>query len=84
MARQNRRVGKLTWRRVSGGRTRERARVDGRPLQPRDGRREAPDRKLVVIRNADGGTRSVRDIVEVAGATRLYRVAPCWLPGWAS
>jgi len=40
--------------RVSGRRTRERARVDDRPLRPLDGRREAPDRKRIAIRNADG------------------------------
>jgi len=34
---------KLTGLRISGGRTRELARVGDRPLQPLDGRREAPD-----------------------------------------
>jgi hypothetical protein len=32
----------------------ELARVDDRPLQPPDGRREAPDRKRISIRNPDG------------------------------
>jgi len=32
----------------------ELARVDEGPLQPFDGRREAPDRKRVASRNADG------------------------------
>jgi hypothetical protein len=52
----------LTGLRISGGRTRELARVDDCPLQPLDGRREAPDRKRVAIRNADGAARSVRAI----------------------
>lgn len=39
---------------------RECARVDDCSLQPRDGRCEAPDRKLVTIRNADDGTRERR------------------------
>jgi hypothetical protein len=33
---------------------RELARVDDRPLQPLDGRREAPDRKRMIIRSPDG------------------------------
>jgi len=41
---------------------RELACVDDWPLHPLDGRREAPDRKLVAIRNADGAARSVRAI----------------------
>jgi len=45
---------RITALRISGRRTRERTRVDDRPLQPRDGRREAPDRKRVVFRSADG------------------------------
>jgi hypothetical protein len=48
--------------RISGRRTRERAREDDCPLHALDGRREAPDRKRVVIRNADGAARSVRAI----------------------
>jgi len=43
--------------RISGGRTRERARVDDRPLQPLDGRRRAPDRKRMAIRGSDGAAR---------------------------
>ena len=41
---------------------RELARVDDRPLQPLDGRREAPDRKRMIIRSPDGAARSVRAI----------------------
>jgi len=52
----------LTALRISGGRTRELARVDDRPLQPLDGRREAPDRQRMAIRSADGAARSVRAI----------------------
>ena len=48
----------LTGLRISGGRTRERARVDDRPLQPLDGRREAPDRKRMAIRSPDGAAAS--------------------------
>jgi hypothetical protein len=50
--------------RISGGRTRELARVDDRPLQPLDGRREAPDRKRMLIRSPDGAAQSVRAIVK--------------------
>ncbi len=52
----------LTGLRISGERTPELARVDGRPLQPLDGRREAPDRKRMLIRSPDGAARSVRAI----------------------
>jgi hypothetical protein len=48
--------------RINGGRMRARARVDDYPLHSLDGRREAPDRKRVVIRNADSAARSVRVI----------------------
>ncbi len=45
--------------------------MDDCPLQPRDGRREAPDRKRMVIRSPDGAARRVRAIGErVSG--RLY------------
>jgi hypothetical protein len=54
--------------RISGGRTRERARVDGRPLQPFDGRREAPDRKRMAIRSPDGAAASAPSF-ELSGAT---------------
>jgi len=37
-------------------------RVEDRPLQPLDGRREAPVRKRMVIRSTDGAARSVRAI----------------------
>jgi hypothetical protein len=36
--------------------------MDNRPLHLLDGRREAPDRKRVAIRNADGAARSIRAI----------------------
>ncbi len=36
--------------------------MDDRPLQPLDGRREAPDRQRMAIRSADGAARSVRAI----------------------
>jgi len=52
----------ITGLRISGGRTRELARVDDRPLQPLDGRREAPDRKRMLIRSPDGAAQSVRAI----------------------
>jgi len=52
----------LTALRISGGRTRELARVDDRPLQPLDGWRKAPDRKRMGIRSADGTARTVRAI----------------------
>jgi len=52
----------LTERRISGGRTYELASADNYPLHPLDGLREAPDRKRVAIRNADGAARSVRAI----------------------
>ncbi|MCS6804708.1 MAG: hypothetical protein RMM98_15670 [Acidobacteriota bacterium] len=53
---------RLTALRISGGRTRKLACVDARPLHPLDGRREAPDRKRMAIRSADGVARSVRAI----------------------
>jgi len=53
---------RLTGLRISGGRTRELARVDDRPLQPLDGRRGAPDRKRMSIRSPDGAAQSVRAI----------------------
>jgi len=49
---------RLTALRVSGGRTRERARVDDRPRQPLDGQREALDRKRMAIRSPDGAAHS--------------------------
>jgi len=48
--------------RISGGWTRELARMGDCPLHPLDGRREAPDRKRTVIRSPDGAARSVRAI----------------------
>ena len=54
---------KRTAPRISGGRTREFARVGGRPLKPRDSRRVAPSSMRMVIRGADGAARSVRAIV---------------------
>src|SRR5574337_219648 len=42
---------RLTALRITGGRTHERARVDDCPLHPLDGRREALNRKRVVIHN---------------------------------
>lgn len=61
----------LTALRISGGRTRERTRVDDRPLQPLEGWRKAPDRKRVVIRNADGAAMRERRLEPVGG---LYLV----------
>ena len=52
------RVPQLTALRISGGRTRELARVVDRPLQPLDGRREAPGRQRMAIRSPDGAARS--------------------------
>jgi len=42
--------------------------VDDRPLQPLDGRREAPDRKRMSIRSPVGAARSVRAIAKISGA----------------
>ncbi|MCK5601458.1 hypothetical protein KAR91_06310, partial [Candidatus Pacearchaeota archaeon] len=54
--------GCLTALRISGGRMRELAREDDRPLHPLDGRRFAPDRMRMGIRSDDGVARSVRAI----------------------
>jgi hypothetical protein len=54
---------RLTGLRISGERTRKRARVDDRPMQPLDGRRGAPDRKRMAIRSPVGVARSVRAII---------------------
>ena len=43
----------------------ELAHQPNRPLHPLDGRREAPDRKRMAIRSADGAARSVRALVPV-------------------
>ena len=51
--------------RISGGRSRELARVADCPLHTLDGRRVAPDRRRMVIRGTDG-----------AGAERLR--PPCY------
>ncbi len=70
--------------RISGGRTRELARVDDRPLQPLDGRREAPDRKRMAIRSPDGllgaALRSLIDLSAkaAAAAERRERCVPAY------
>lgn len=62
--------GSRTGPRISGGRVRELARVDACPLQPLDGRREAPNNQWMAIRGADGTARSVRAIDELRRGKR--------------
>lgn len=57
-------VEKETGLRVSGGRMREHARVDDWPLQPRDGRRETPDKQRIANRHSDGADASRRAIAQ--------------------
>jgi len=51
--------------------------VGDRPLQPLDGRREAPGRQRMGIRSADGAARSVRAIdPRISCGPRLARRVP--------
>ena len=50
--------------------------MDDRPLQPLDGRREAPDRKRMLVRSPDGAARSVRAIVSGEARGPPHRFDP--------
>ncbi len=58
--------------RISGERTRERALVDDWPLQSLEDRRDTPNRKRMVTRNADGAARSVRAIGKANRRAKSY------------